>query len=446
MRIRYIYSACVVLETPDVSIVVLTVSGAGFALAIFQSQRDTSAPNLPNVPTISATNEEATNAFIRFTFTAVELREAGGVRWLAIDYLDDVHGEVEKVFMRDSNIPGFKAETRTSEFAGGDKSAPVRHQRVEYRMPNSVPREQLEKFRDTVAKALNQKSIRLKLSEEKELFTLVDDGGALKARIKVMASLKISINSLQLEVHGPKQINQSLWLNTASEAQLGDYLVSLLKRPDGRVEERPAGTYGIRSDGKTAVTTSFYWPMASFESGHIAEIAAGLREKIDGSVVRLPPRQPLSIFTVTNDRGGVIEGSIELRPRSLAPEDKPVISMSIRSITTWPNMLSAYLQINGPLGYAPQGAGVYGDGSEVDTHTSISRNSPANSSCRWNLPPGFSITDADAIARQLETIKVSHPNGLRIAPGDRVPVFALTNRLGTVFRGYFELPTPTATK
>ncbi|HMJ90856.1 MAG TPA: protein kinase, partial [Candidatus Acidoferrum sp.] len=195
-----------------VSIVVLTVSGAGFALAIFQSQRDTSAPNLPNVPTISATNEEATNAFIRFTFTAVELREAGGVRWLAIDYLDDVHGEVEKVFMRDSNIPGFKAETRTSEFAGGDKSAPVRHQRVEYRMPNSVPREQLEKFRDTVAKALNQKSIRLKLSEEKELFTLVDDGGALKARIKVMASLKISINSLQLEVHGPKQINQSLWL------------------------------------------------------------------------------------------------------------------------------------------------------------------------------------------------------------------------------------------
>ena len=54
-------------------------------------------------------------------------------------------------------------------------------------MPDSVPRDQLERLRDDVAKALNQKSFRLELGEEKELFELVTaEGGSLKARIKVV--------------------------------------------------------------------------------------------------------------------------------------------------------------------------------------------------------------------------------------------------------------------
>jgi predicted Ser/Thr protein kinase len=134
-----------------------------------------------------------TSPWIRFTFTAVELREVQGVRWLAIDYVDDVHGECQKAFPWETTIPGFKAETTTSEFLGGDEAAPVRHQRVEYRMPDSIRRDQLERLRDQVARTLNQKSFRLELGEEKLLFELFpESGGSLRARIKVIPPLKLS--------------------------------------------------------------------------------------------------------------------------------------------------------------------------------------------------------------------------------------------------------------
>src|SRR6185436_2054808 len=107
---------------------------------------------------IPATLAETNSPWVGFTFTAVELREAAGVRWLALDYLDDVHGECQKSFPWEIQIPGLKGVTRTSEFLGGNSNAPVRHQRVEFRMPSFIPRDQLEEFRDDVARTLNEKS------------------------------------------------------------------------------------------------------------------------------------------------------------------------------------------------------------------------------------------------------------------------------------------------
>jgi hypothetical protein len=129
-----------------------------------------------------------TAPWIGFTVMAVELREEKGARWLAIDYLDDVHGNVQKAFLRENSIPDFNPTTRSSEFVGGDTNAPVRHQRIEYRMPDSMSREQLESFRDEVAKTLNQKTFRLELGERQQLFTLQDSAGrSLSAAITVVA-------------------------------------------------------------------------------------------------------------------------------------------------------------------------------------------------------------------------------------------------------------------
>ena len=130
--------------------------------------------------------------WIRFTFTAVELREVQGVRWLAIDYLDDVHGECQKAFPWEATIPNFKAETRTTEFfkESKDSSPAVRHQRVEYRLPDSVSRPEAEVFAQNVGIDLRQKSFRLELGEEKLLFDFYpEQGGSLKARIKVTPPL-----------------------------------------------------------------------------------------------------------------------------------------------------------------------------------------------------------------------------------------------------------------
>ena len=162
----------------------------------------------------------STTPWIRFTFTAVELREVQGVRWLALDYLDDVHGECQKSFPWETTIPGFKAETRTSEFVtdAKDGSPAVRHQRIEYRMPDSIRRDSLERLRDQLAQMLERKSFRLELGNEKLLFEIIPMtngtaallpyesvameqemadvatgfGGSLKARIKVMPPLNQS--------------------------------------------------------------------------------------------------------------------------------------------------------------------------------------------------------------------------------------------------------------
>lgn len=135
-----------------------------------------------------------TAAWIQFTFTAVELREVDGKRWLAIDYLDNVQGDCEKSFPWETKIPGFRAEVRASEFAKDpqDPSAP-RHQRIEYLLPDSLPREPLEQLRNNVEKALKQKTIRLELGQEQLLFEFGSSSDtALKAWIKVMPPLKVS--------------------------------------------------------------------------------------------------------------------------------------------------------------------------------------------------------------------------------------------------------------
>jgi hypothetical protein len=186
------------------------------------------APNLKPVRQVKyvqtpAAQETNTTPWIRFTITAVELREVQGVRWLALDYLDDVQGECQKSFPWETTILGHKAETRTSEFLGGTQDRPVRHQRIEYRMPDSMARDELERLRDRLAGLLNHKTFRLELGNEKLLFEIIPMtngkvvllpyesvameqervdvakgfGGSLKARIKVMSPLKSKSPALQ---------------------------------------------------------------------------------------------------------------------------------------------------------------------------------------------------------------------------------------------------------
>jgi hypothetical protein len=60
----------------------------------------------------------------------------------------------------------------------------------------------------------------------------------------------------------------------------------------------------------------------------------------------------------------------------------------------------------------------------------------------WYYPRDFSQTDLEEVARQLRVAKDTHPNGISIRRGERVPMFSVTNHAGTIFRGYFELPSP----
>ena len=125
--------------------------------------------------------------WIRFTFTAVELRQVGGTNWLAVDYVDDVHGACSKAFPWELTLPDAKPEVRTSEFLKEYPGSPaVRHQRIEYKLPDSMNREQLDQLRVNVERALRQRSIRLGLGEKSLLFGVsTTEGFSIKAWVEV---------------------------------------------------------------------------------------------------------------------------------------------------------------------------------------------------------------------------------------------------------------------
>ncbi len=132
--------------------------------------------------------------WIRFTFTAVELRQVGGTNWLAVDYVDDVHGACSKAFPWELTLPGAQAEVRTTEFLKEYQGSPaVRHQRIEYKLPDSMKREQLDQLRVNVEKTLREKSIRLGLGEKSLLFGVsTTEGFSIKAWVEVKPPLPVS--------------------------------------------------------------------------------------------------------------------------------------------------------------------------------------------------------------------------------------------------------------
>ena len=725
--------------------------------------------------------------WIGFTFTAVELRNVQGARWLAIDYLDDIHGDCEKSFPWETTIPGFKAETRTSEYLNEDdkSSPPARHQRVEYRIPSSIPTEQLQELRDRVERRLKHKRFRQELNDSQAPLLLFElpgvEGGSLKAWLKVIpnpatstrnqtlgvvhlvgAVVRENIMAVRIEtlpshplheivlrysgpdlpdsvLKGPRPINgpyltpsreeelqtpvrepvpsgdtvgtteyasasslkvdgpgdysfsfvfadnesaqqaseevlkrlaqpvslnangkwplfhlndrmawlelrpyypspdkfvftrrsgrspaqaasnniecavatipagsqlkllgrvmqsstsksenlfsvlltnvslspavywftwyslpkpetmdssakedwqlqihdvhgkelfrvsapenlkhgfsrrwigdakrtvkegepiiqalfekkssggnrvadyvllemtmhrqpfaaaekrerrdhaqkielsiptitndsyNSVGVTTDSELPVGDYLVGLFERPDGRVEEKPAVVNISRGFGRGGTMHHILWTMNQFESNDVRNILGEMRSKLDGRLIELRPGERSPVFRATNNAGAVTEGFIALRSQNSPASDLPPVTVSIAEVPqNWGMFLSVKIRVSAPPGYYPRAVGMLEDGSEAETHTTIMGNGRGNSwsgdLCMWYFPSEFEKSDVQEIVHQLELTKVTAPNGIRIPPGQRVPMFSVTNKAGTIFRGYFELPMASRTK
>lgn len=120
-----------------------------------------------------------TNAWVRFTFTAVEFREEGEARWLAFDYIDHVQGVCEPAFRNETTIPGFVPKTRKSSFlVRENEPPPVRYQRIEFRLPPSTTSVQGQQLRNDL-KSYIAKSVKVDVGTEKPLFDVTLEGGAL---------------------------------------------------------------------------------------------------------------------------------------------------------------------------------------------------------------------------------------------------------------------------
>ncbi len=127
-----------------------------------------------------------TNAWVRFTFTAVEFREEGEKRWLAFDFVDHVQGVCEPAFRNQTTIPGFIPQTRKSSFlVRVNEPPPVRHQRIEFLLPPSTTSVRGQQLRDDL-KSYIAKSVKVDVGTEKPLFDVTLEGGTLMGWISAV--------------------------------------------------------------------------------------------------------------------------------------------------------------------------------------------------------------------------------------------------------------------
>ena len=132
-----------------------------------------------------------TNAWVRFTFTAVEFREEGGKSWLAFDYVDHSQGGCEEAFRYESTVVGFKGQTRKSSFlVNVNEPPPVRHQRIEFRLPPSTTAIQGQQFRNDLKYYIG-KSVKVDAGSEKPLFVLDVEGGTISGSVGAVKPLVV---------------------------------------------------------------------------------------------------------------------------------------------------------------------------------------------------------------------------------------------------------------
>jgi tRNA A-37 threonylcarbamoyl transferase component Bud32 len=130
----------------------------------------------------------ATAPKIQFTFTTVELREEEGARWLAMDFVEQIRGDCQRTFRYSASVPGFTMQTRTTSVMTDPKAgfAPVLHQRIMWKLPDSLSQPEAQALRDLVGKERIGKPIVLEPGEEYPLFkTVVASGGSLVAAVGV---------------------------------------------------------------------------------------------------------------------------------------------------------------------------------------------------------------------------------------------------------------------
>jgi tRNA A-37 threonylcarbamoyl transferase component Bud32 len=235
--------------------------------------------------------------------------------------------------------------------------------------------------------------------------------------------------------------------HTVSTVFPGETLVAMRKGPDGGMEDAfsSIGTSRRRNGVQTFCSFSWRFP-DSFNADDIEAACAQLRESKIGRPVKLTVDEPLELFSVTNKFGGVLNGYLEFRQSSPEPLADSAKSGERIQATIWlkpfpyPNPIVSY-SATVPAGYVLQAAESGPDTIEAMAHTIKSHSrSVMEYTSSWHLPFSFTAEDRKNAHDQLERLAAS--NSIQVFLGEPREVFAVTNKAGAVYRGFFELVGP----
>jgi serine/threonine protein kinase len=246
---------------------------------------------------------------------------------------------------------------------------------------------------------------------------------------------------------GKETSSMGLWTDTTVNP--GETLLALVKKPDGSLTDAHSLQFiQWQPDGvKTSTSLSWFfggnWSAGFGESE--AEVALSqLREHWSDKPVTLTADKPLELFAVTNHSGSVLAGYLKYVrsvPNPKGSNGKPQAIVNVRRYAAYSPSIDYSVKL--PPGYALYATASMG---QVSTHFPQA-SKPGDYYSAWFRPPTAPSDYRDYPARvqaQREVLEQQFQALLDRGPipvvlGEPCEVFAVTNKNGEVYRGFFEL-------
>ena len=247
----------------------------------------------------------------------------------------------------------------------------------------------------------------------------------------------------------------SIFLTTTSPLGPDEAVVPILERPDGRREMGQFITILSRENNRAQERATAIWQWEKdgrYPPEETKRIETLLEENVAGRSLTLTAGQPLHLFSLTNRSGGVLRCHLDYQPdfaenayRS-TESDQAMVRVEqgiVSSSSGLPSTLIVWLKPSLPPGHSLQPTCDGTIGTSGPTERTISQ-SPGNASftCNWRFPASFTSNDVFAAQAQCDTLRQSPPFAL--PSGGRQLLFAVTNQVGEIHRGYLELTKPAA--
>jgi hypothetical protein len=217
----------------------------------------------------------------------------------------------------------------------------------------------------------------------------------------------------------------------------GEVLQGKQRLPDGRILDISPFLAITRSQGSFGTTCGFTWVFTGAFGDAEAEAAvAQIRETKSERPVSLTAGQPLELFSVTNRYGGVFAGSVEFELSMPHPPEAGKKVEAMIHLRPYVGLLAFYTAVV-PPGYlleATDNSTNFGEGRAFTEYGGPDVNSS------WSPPRSFSYEEQQAASVQLQQLAKQGP--FPVIFGEPHQVFAITNKAGEIYKGFFELVGP----
>jgi serine/threonine protein kinase len=218
----------------------------------------------------------------------------------------------------------------------------------------------------------------------------------------------------------------------------GEVVRGKQRLPDGRIQEIPPGLFIVRSRGNFGTSCGFSWFFTgAFGDAEARAAADQIRRTKSERPISLAAGQPLELFSVTNRYGGVFAGYVEFERSMPQPTEAGKKAQAVIRLRPY-NGLLAFYTATVPPGYFLEATDNSTNFGEGQAHTSINGSTDCNSS--WSTPRSFTFEQQQEAGVQLQQLAEQGP--LQVVFGEPRQVFAITNKVGEIYRGFFELVGP----